>query len=174
MPAIFRYFGFYSRRICFMSLILLGVLFLVDLTANGQMANSDGAPALRLNEVNSHAARHFLNHYSYATGVKWIRDDHYYIACFESDQSRTRVNYDNDGNFAFSVKYYTADGLSGDLKMAIAKKFPGCQLRIVTEWINELYKKAIFVNIQDGHYIRTIRCDEEGIEVTENIENAGI
>jgi hypothetical protein len=157
-----------------MSLILFGVLFLVDISANGQTANSDGAAALRLNEVNSHAARHFLNHFSYASGVKWIRDDHHFIACFESDQSRTRVNYDIDGNFVFCLKYYPADELNADLKIAIVKKFPGCQLRVVTEWTNDLYKKAIFVNIQDGHYIRTVRCDDEGMEITENIENAGI
>jgi hypothetical protein len=96
------------------------------------------------------------------------------MASFESDESRTRVNYDNDGNFVFCLKYYPANALSADLKTAITKKFPGCQLRVVTEWTNVLYKKAIFVNIQDGHYIKTVRCDEDGLEITENIENAGI
>jgi hypothetical protein len=157
-----------------MSLFLFGVLFFVGTTASGQTTNSEGNAALRLNEVNSRAARHFLNHFSYATGVKWIRDEHNYVACFESDQSRTRVNYDNDGNFAFCVKYYPGDELSGDLKTAIAKKFPGCRFRVVTEWTNDLYKKSYFVNLLVGHYIKTIRCDDEGFEITENIENAGI
>src|SRR5450631_3306004 len=144
------------------------------MTAIGQTVYPDGSTSLRLNEVNSHAVRHFYSHFSPASTVKWVRDDHYYIACFNSDDSRTRVHYKSNGNFAFCLKYYPAEMLNGQLKSTILKKFPGCQIMVITELTDDLYKKALFVHIKDGLYLKTLQCDEQGIEITENIQDAGI
>jgi hypothetical protein len=57
---------------------------------------------------------------------------------------------------------------------SIVKIFPGCQIRVVTEFTDDLYKKELFVHIKDGHSLKTLRCDDEGIEITENIQDAGI
>jgi hypothetical protein len=150
------------------------MLLMVGTQAIGQSVYPAGVSNLRLNEVNTHAARHFLSHFSMAKGVTWIRDDHYFTARFNSENTRTRVNYKSNGNFAFCLKYYRAEALNGDLKSAIVKKFPGCQIISITELTDDLYKHAFFVNIKYGLYVETLRCDEQGIEVTENIQDAGI
>ena len=93
---------------------------------------------------------------------------------FNADNSRTRVYYKSNGNFAFCLKYYPGDALNGDLKSAIFKKFPGCQIMVITELTDDLHKQAFFVNIKYGLNVETLRCDDEGIEVTENIKDAGI
>ena len=174
MPAIFLNTGSGPGRLLSLRFISFLIFSLVEIQAFGQTANPDVSAGLRLNEVNSHAARHFLNHYAAASGVRWIRDDQFYIACFNSDHSRTRVHYTNDGHFSFCTIYYREDGLDGNLKSAIVKKFPGCQILTVTELTDDLYKKAFFVNIKNGRHLETLRCDSEGIEVTEDIKDAGI
>jgi hypothetical protein len=141
--------------------------------AFGQSAYQPGFAYLRMNEVNSHAARHFLTHFSQATGVKWSRDDHYLIASFNSGGATARSYYKNNGNFAFCVKNYSVDALNGDLKSVIFKKFPGCKIILVTELTNQ-DKQAFYINIKCSGYIKTLCCNDEGIEVTENIIDAGI
>ena len=174
MPARFRCYEFKPRRLFSRSLFLCGMVSLIGINVIGQNAYPDAAGGLRLNEVNSHAASHFLRHFFPNSTVKWVRNNHYYIACFNSVDSRTRVHYKSNGIFAFCLKYYPADGLNGDLKSTIFKKFPGCQIRVITELTDDRYKKAIFVHIKDGLYLETLQCDDEGIEITENILDAGI
>ena len=174
MPAICLRPGFKSGKLLCLRLLSFLVLSLVGMQALGQHSEKDHPAYLRMNEVNSRAARHFLSHFSLATRVNWSRDDHYYIASFNDDNSRTRVYYKSNGNFVLCLKYYPGDALNGVLKSAILKKFPGCQIMVITELTDDLYKQALFVNIKYGLNVETLRCDDEGIEVTENIKNAGI
>ncbi len=173
MPAIFRHFRFSARRLCLPCLISFLFFSLMTLNALGQHEENNSSAFLRLNEVNSHATRHFFNHFSQATGVKWTRDDYYYIASFNADHSKARVYYKYNGNFAFCIKNYLVDELKPELKSAIFKKFPGCQIRLVTELTGQ-DKQAFYVNIKYGDYLKTLCCNDEGIEITENIMDAGI
>src|SRR5664279_4519974 len=174
MLAIFPRSGCRPGRLTFPHFLFLLIFSIIHVIAIGQNAHPDGSAALRLNDVNSHAARHFLSHFSTANGVKWTKDDHFYVACFITEQSTTRVFYKSNGNFAYWLKYYRSDALNRDLKSAILKKFPGCQILVITELTDDLYKQALFVNIKYGRNVETLRCDDNGIEVTENIEDVGI
>ncbi len=174
MPAIVPNFGVMTRSKSSLRLFTFLILSLIHLHVIGQYTYADGNAALRLNEVNSHAARHFLNHFPQASGVKWIKDGHYYIACFNAGNSRTRVHYTSGGNFAFCLRYFPEGALNTTLSSAILKIFPGCRIGVATELTDDLYKKSLFVHIKDGTYCKTLRCDDGGIEVTENIKDAGI
>ena len=174
MPAILPSNGMISRKLFSPYLLSLFILLLAGQPVMSQSVYSDGNLGLRLNEVNSHAARHFNSHFSPGSTVKWIRDDQYYVACFSSDDSRTRVHYNTNGSFAFCLKYFPADALKGELRSSIIKIFPDCQIGVVTELTDDLYKKALFVHIKDGPSLKTLRCDDEGIEITENFQDAGI
>jgi hypothetical protein len=158
---------FFSLR--FLSFLLLS---LIVLNAVGQSSGKDGFVYLRMNEVNAHAARHFLTNFSPSTPVKWIREDHYYVASFGTGNSTVRAYYKNNVNFDYCIKHYLADDLDRDLRSAVLNKFPGCKIMIVTELTN-LEKQAFFINIKDGAYIKTLRCTDEGMEVTEKIEESG-
>ena len=173
MPVINHSFGWFPRRLFFHCFLPFLLLSLIELNALSQRVENNPPAFLRLNEVNSHASRHFLSHFSQATAVKWTRDDNFYIALFEGGHSRSRVFYYNNGNFAFCLKYYLEDGLDPDVKSAILKKFPGCRITTITE-LNEQDKHAIFINIKSGIYLKTLCCNDEGIEITESITDAGI
>jgi len=174
MPAIVPNFGVITRSKSYLHLFIFLILTTIRIPAVGQAAFADGNSGLRMNEVNSRAARHFLNHFPHASGVKWVRDDHYDVACFDADDSRTRVYYTSDGSFSFCLKYFPEGALNTGLSSTITKIFPGCRIGVVTELTDDLYKKSLFVHIKDGTNCKTLRCDDQGIEITENFKNAGI
>ena len=174
MPAIVPNFGVSIRIRLFLRLLIILTIPLIHIHAFAQVAYADGNTGLRLNEVNSHAARHFLDHFPQASGVKWLRDEHYYIACFNTGDCRTRVHYTSDGSFAFCLKYFPEGVLDAEHRSAIFKIFPACRIGVVTEFTDDLYKKSLFVHIQDGGYFKTLRFDDGGVEITENIKDAGI
>ncbi len=47
------------------------------------------------------------------------------------------------------------------------------KIMLVTE-LTDLDSQTFIVNIKTGIYIKTLRCDEDGIEITESIVDAGI
>jgi hypothetical protein len=148
------------------------ILMLLTLNAPGQRSDINGFAVLRLNEVNSHAARHFLVHFFPSTTVKWFQDEHHYVASFREGDSSDRVYYKNNGNFDYCIKYYGADALDVNLKSAVLKKFPGCEIMTITE-LTDLEKKELSIKIKDGGFIRTLSCSNEVIEITENIRDGG-
>src|SRR6266700_7231071 len=119
---------------------------------------------LLMNEVNTHAARHFLKNFSPSSTVKWFQDDQHYVATFTEGDSTDRVYYKSNGNFDYCLKYYRADALEPYLKSIVFKKFPGCEILTVTE-VTNLETKELSIKIKDGIYIRTLSCSDEGIEI---------
>jgi hypothetical protein len=150
---------------------LILLITLLSLNALSQSLNNNGFALLRMNEVNSHAARHFLENFSPSSTVKWFRDEQHYIATFQEGDSTDRVYYNNNGNFDFCIKYYRPEALEPYLKSIVFKKFPGCEILTVTELTN-LESKELSIKIKDGIYIKTLSCSEEGIEITENIRDS--
>ncbi len=157
-----------NRSFAAPGLILLMVL--LSLNALCQRLDSDGFASLRKNEVNTHAARHFMENFTPSSNVKWFQDEHYYVAIFQEGDSTDRVYYKNNGHFDFCIKYYRDDAMDSHLKSIVFKKFPGCEILTVTE-LTDLESRELSIKIKDGHYIRTISCSEEGIEITENIRD---
>ena len=159
----------HCRSFAVTGLILLIVL--LSLNAFCQHLDSDGFVSLRMNEVNSHAARHFLEKFSPSSAVKWFQDEHHFVATFQEGDSTDRAYYKSNGSFDYCIKYYRPDALEPYLKSIVFKKFPGCEILTVTEFTN-LESKELSIKIKDGIYIRTISCSEEGIEITENIRDS--
>jgi hypothetical protein len=173
MPVARQTAGLLRRKFLFLQLILLCAFLLTALNADSQNAYKKEFSFLRLNEVKASAARHFINHFSTASDIRWTSDDQYYIASFMDGHSRAKAYYKINGNFAFCMKYYQADALAGEVKTAVMKKFPHSEIMVVTE-ISTLEKKAFYINIIDGTAIKTLLCNDDGIDVTETRQNAGI
>ena len=172
MPAIVP-FGSRPGRFFSRGLLSFLLLLFIEINAFSQNSAHTSFANLRMNDVNIHAVRHFLNNFSLATGVIWSKEENYFVASFTSDHTRDKAYYKDNGNFAFCVKYYLADALNGSVKSTILEKFPGCKIMLVTE-LTDLDSQTFIVNIKTGVYIKTLRCDEDGIEVTESIVDAGI
>lgn len=161
----------YLRRLPTQGLLfgnLLGLLFLLTTQVQGQQSEANSFTSLRLNEVNSYAARHLLTHFTPTTEVKWYREKRRYIAICKEGDSAVRVYYKINGNFECCIKYYLADALDRELTSTLLKKFPGCRILVVTELTN-LENEELFIRIKDGAYIRTIHCSNQGMEITESI-----
>jgi hypothetical protein len=145
----------------------------IEINAIGQNSVKSKYANLRMNEVNIHAVRHFLDNFSGADGVIWNREDDYYVASFHAGHSIDKAYYKSNGNFAFCIKHYLAEDLDGGLKSAVLKEFPGSRIMLVTELTN-LDNQTYYINIKSGTFIKTLRCNDEGIEITESITDAGI
>jgi len=160
--------------ICYRSFAAPGMILLItllNLNAISQTLDNNGFVLLRMNEVNTHAARHFMENFSPSSTVKWFQDEHHYVATFQEGDSTDKAYYKSNGNFDFCIKYYRADALEPYLKSILFKKFPGCEILTVTE-LTDLESKELSIKIKDGIYIRTLSCSEEGIEITENIRDS--
>lgn len=168
-PAI-CYRGFAVPTILFLYLPAFLLTMLLGMNVVGQPLGSNRFVVLRMNEVNVHAARHLLSHFSPTTSVKWFVDEHHYIATFKEADSADKVYYKTNGNFDFCIKYYRSDALEANLKSTVLRKFPGCEILTVTE-ITDLERKELSIKIKDGVYIRTLNCSDQGIEITENIRD---
>jgi hypothetical protein len=143
-------------------------LLLLTINARAQQPDMSFFTVLRLNEVNSYAAKHLLTNFSASTDVKWFREKNHYIAVCKEGDSTDRMTYKLNGNFENCIKYYSADALDRNVKSSVLKKFPGCKILVVTELTN-LEKEELFIKIKDGSYIRTAHVSDEGMEITENI-----
>ena len=159
----------YFRSFAVPGLILMLITF--SLNTFCQRLDDNGFSLLRMNEVNTRAARHFMANFSPSSTVKWFQDDLHYVATFTEGDSTDRVYYKSNGNFDFCLKYYRADALEPYLKSVVFKKFPGCEILTITE-ITDLEARELSIKIKDGIYIRTLNCSDEGIEITENFRDS--
>lgn len=160
--------------ICLRSFTAPGMFLLISLftlKAVSQSLDHNGLALLRMNEVNAHAARHFLENFSPSSSVKWFQDEQHYIVTFQEGDSTNRAYYKNNGNFDFCVKYYRSDALESNLRSTVLRKFPGCDILTVTE-ITDLERTELSIKIKDGNYIRTLNCSGSSIEITENIRDS--
>ena len=159
----------------FISLRILPILLfsLIELNAIGQNEDKTGANYLRMNEVNSHAARHFLINFPKVNTIGWTKETDIYIASFQTGSSRAKAYYDNNGNFICCMKYCLVEELDRNLKAAIIAKFPECKILTVTQFTS-LENQAYFVNIKCGEDIKTLCCNEDGIKITESFKDVGL
>ncbi len=128
---------------------------------------------LRLNEINSHAARHFGKHFTSVLTEKWIKTDDYYIASFLESGTPSKAYYDLKGRFKFYIKSYSVEKLQKDVASLISKQFSGYKIDVVTE-ISTLEEHFYIIKIKNDSNIKTLKVAEGNIEVIEDFVNAGL
>ena len=143
-----------------------------DLVQNSYTANATIPNYLRLNEVNRHASRHFMDHFLDDGTEKWLREKDTYVANFTADQIRNRAYYKSNGDFEFIVKTYGEETLGREMKNAIWQQFPGYHILVVLE-ITDLEKSVYTIKIANRENIKTITSLDGRLEVTESILNGG-
>src|SRR4029077_5299439 len=103
MPAMLP-FSIRPGRFLSRGLFSFFLLLFIEINAFSQNSTRTSFANLRMNDVNIHAVRHFLNNFSLATGVKWSKEQDYFVASFTSDHTRDKAYYKDNGSFAFCVK----------------------------------------------------------------------
>ncbi len=96
-----------------------------------------------------------------AEQVKWVESEDKYTVNFKQGDVLTRMDYDKDGNFISSLRYYSEKHLPVSVICTLHKKYPERKIFGVTEVTAES-TVAYFVKLEDASNWYTVRCDFDG------------
>lgn len=122
---------------------------------------------LRLNEVDIHAARHFMKQFSNVTDAKWLRIDGGYLVRFTNEGNRNDAFYDNRGRFIQSSSYFRENDSPAEIKELINKTFPGYTIMVTTK-ISVGSKTYYRLHISNPNFIKTLEVINAKIYVRED------
>lgn len=100
----------------------------------------------------------FTQNFNNVKNIKWVTGENTYTVYFEQNDSRTCIEYDKEGNFFLSTRYYGENKLPFNILLKIKEKYKGKTIKIVTEVIDKdriLYS----INVEDEDNIYVIESD---------------
>ena len=109
----------------------------------------------------------FAETFSDAKNVSWSEVGDFYMVRFTQQGIRTTVNYDTEGNFLSSLRYYGADKLPVDIQCKLKKKYSDKILYGVTEYVlgDDI---NYFVKLEDKTTWTTVKVySDRSMQVTE-------
>lgn len=101
------------------------------------------------NEINPRAMRHFLTHFSEASGEKWYSTPDMIAVMFTLKGIDYRVDFDKKGNWIETFRNYDETKLSSDLRRMIKESYPAYKILIVQE-IEQLPHPIIYIVHLEG------------------------
>jgi hypothetical protein len=136
----------------------------------GGSAISSNVP---LNEINSHAYRHFQRLFPTGTSNEyWYVSADGYQVSFALAGRQCQAYFDRHGAYRYSLKYYPGKEiprLAGD---PIKAKYPEYRIDVVTE-ITDGEKTFYLVKIVNPVSIKTLSVSDGRIDLLEELTNAG-
>src|SRR6195952_3227423 len=113
--------------------------------------------------VNEKLIQAFQAAFPTAEKVDWNETGDHYFVHFKDHQILSEIEYDHDGNFLASERYYTsADMLPIHLAWVLHKKFPNKTVFGITE-TNTDAETMYYVKMEDGKEWITIKGSGDGI-----------
>ncbi len=100
----------------------------------------------------------FNGNFNNVKNIKWVTGENTYTVYFEQNDIRTRIDYDKEGNFFSSMRYYGESNLPFNILLKIKEKYKGKIIKIVTEVIDQdriLYS----INAEDEDNVLVIESD---------------
>jgi hypothetical protein len=120
--------------------------------------------------VSEKALKAFETTFTDARDVVWTNVDHVYTARFTQDGAATYVNYDEQGNFISSRRYYQNAKLPIDIQCKLQKQFPGKTVFGVTE-IAVADNVYYFVKMEDANSWTSLQINNaREIEVLDRLK----
>jgi hypothetical protein len=118
-------------------------------------------------EISDKVMRSFKQTFPFAEKVNWQEFADRYSVHFEERDIRTVVDYDRDGNFLGSKRYYQENNLPVNILCKIRKKYADKTIFGVTE-ISTEYSTEYYIKLEDAGSWTTVKSDAYGaMEVTE-------
>jgi hypothetical protein len=102
----------------------------------------------------------FNRNFNNVKNIKWFTAENVYIVSFEQNDIRCRIDYDKEGNFLSSVRYYSENNLPFHILLKIKEKYKGKAIKDVTEVIKDnsiLYS----INVEDDENVYVVESDTE-------------
>jgi hypothetical protein len=107
-----------------------------------------------------------------AEEVKWAEQTDKVTVDFKDGGISTKIEYDKDGNFISSVRYYTEKDLPLNILCKLQKKFPGKTVFGVTEMTTES-EVNYYIKLEDATSWMTVKSGQDGnLEITEKYKKA--
>lgn len=123
-------------------------------------------------EVNEKVLKAFKETFPFAEQVNWEEFSDRYMVHFQEGNIRTIVNYDKDGNYIDSKRYYGEENLPVSILYKIRKKYADKKVFGVTE-ISTESTIDYYVKMEDKTNWVTVKCDASGaMEVVEKYEKS--
>jgi len=134
----------------------IAILFLLFTQLN---ARADHGPFT----VSEKLIQAFQAAFPLAEKVDWNETGDHYFVHFKDHEIMSEIEYDHDGNFLASERYYTsADMLPIHLAWALHKKFPNKTVFGITETSTEA-ETLYYIKMQDGKEWITVKGYPDGI-----------
>lgn len=122
---------------------------------------SAGAYAADGNTVNEKLLKAFEQTFPDATQVKWLEEPTGYQVTFLQSNILTKVEYDKDGHFVGSLRYYSEKNLPVTVICALQKKYADKKVWGVTEHSTEVGTEY-FIKLVDDKNWYTVNSDGDG------------
>lgn len=107
-----------------------------------------------------------------AQQVIWSEQGDKYTVNFRQDDILTKVEYDKDGNFLSSIRYYTEKNLPVTILCRLQKRYPDKKVFGVTELATES-SVEYYIKLEDDQNWLTVRSNIDGnLQVVEKYKKA--
>src|ERR1700754_4468201 len=144
---------------------LLTTCFMLVLSA-GAFA---GAPEYTISDKLLQA---FKQTFPDAQQVRWAEQEDKYMVNFKQGEILTKIEYDKDGNFVSSLRYYSEKNLPVSILCRLQKKYGDKKVFGVTEMTTESAVEY-YIKLEDATTWMTVRSNSDGnMQVIEKYKKA--
>ena len=131
-----------------------------------------GAFAAKNYTISDKLLQAFKQTFPDAQQVVWSEQGDKYTVNFKQDDILTKIEYDKDGNFLNSLRYYTEKNLPVTILFRLHKKYPDKKIYGVTEMATES-SVEYYVKLEDATSWTTVRSSIDGnMQVVEKYKKA--
>jgi hypothetical protein len=124
-------------------------------------ALADNGPAT----VNEKLLKDFQAAFPMAERVEWNETGDHYFVHFKDHEIVSEIEYDHEGNFIASLRYYKSiDLLPLNLAWKLHKRFPNKNIFGIIETNTET-ETYYYVKMEDSKVWITVKCSSDGILV---------
>ena len=107
-----------------------------------------------------------------AEQVKWVEQEDKYTVNFKEKGILTKIEYDKEGNFVSSLRYYTEKNLPVNILCKLQKKYADKKVFGVTEMSTESAVEY-YIKLEDDNSWITVRSTQDGnMQVVEKYKKA--
>jgi hypothetical protein len=107
-----------------------------------------------------------------AQQVRWAEQEDKYMVNFKQGEILTKIEYDKDGNFLSSLRYYTEKNLPVSILCRLQKKYSDKKVFGVTEMTTDTAVEY-YIKLEDANYWLTVKSNADGnMQVMEKYKKA--
>jgi hypothetical protein len=139
-------------------IVLAGFSILIGLQLLANPISAYPSPA---SSVSERLLKTFQESFPNAEKVIWNESSKYYTVSFVEQGILTRIDYEKNGEFAGSARYYSERYLPYYLINVVKKKYPGYKIYGVTE-MTASSEILYYIKLEGSKYWLTVALNGEG------------